>query len=140
MIRKFNIQDMDMVLNIWLEASIQAHCFISRDFWESKVSDMRNIYIPNSETYVYEADGTVKGFIALHHNTVAALFVSPDSQRQGIGTQLLEEAKSMIPNLNLTVYKANSNGIRFYRKCGFRVAKEQIDEHTGHPELLMIFP
>ena len=27
-----------------------------------------------------------------------------------------------------------------FKKCGFKIELEQIDEHTGHPELLMVFP
>ena len=29
--------------------------------------------------------------------------------------------------------------IEFYLKRGFVIEKEQIDEHTGHPELVMTF-
>jgi len=128
---------MEQVIKIWLEASVQAHHFIPREFWESKVTDMRALYIPNSDTYVYEDNGAVKGFISLHKNTIAAIFVSPDSQNKGIGTQLIAQAKNICSSLRLTVYKENSNGIRFYQKCGFTVDREQYDEHTGHPELLM---
>jgi len=51
MIRSFEPSDMDRVLEIWLEASIQAHDFLAREFWESKVSEMRDTYLPASETY-----------------------------------------------------------------------------------------
>lgn len=101
---------------------------------------MRDLYIPNSETYVYEHNGIAKGFIALRDNTIAALFVSPDSQQRGIGLRLMDKAKSLFPCLNLTVYKENHDSIRFYEKCGFRIVEEQIDDHTGHPELVMLFP
>ncbi len=46
MIRKFIESDMNQVINIWLEASIKAHDFVDGEFWESKVKDMREIYIP----------------------------------------------------------------------------------------------
>ena len=137
--REFRQRDMEQVLDIWLEASIQAHHFISREFWKSKVSDMRKSYIPCSETYVYEDSGVVKGFIALHENTIAAIFVSPGSQNMGIGTLLMAQAKTLSADLRLTVYKENANSIRFYKKCGFSVAQEQVDAHTGRPELLMVF-
>ncbi|RUO25536.1 hypothetical protein CWE09_02015 [Aliidiomarina minuta] len=54
MIREFMASDMESVLNIWLESSVKAHDFVDREFWESKLDDMRNIYIPASETYVYK--------------------------------------------------------------------------------------
>ncbi|NMV23502.1 GNAT family N-acetyltransferase, partial [Vibrio parahaemolyticus] len=46
MIRKYNENDMDSVLEIWLNASVKAHDFISAEFWESQLENMRNIYIP----------------------------------------------------------------------------------------------
>lgn len=140
MIRQLQKNDMDQVIQIWLEGSIQAHDFISEDFWESKVDDMRQIYLPAAETYVYEDEGGIKGFISLYENTVAAIFVSPSSQGQGIGNKLIEKAKELRKTLRLTVYKANDRSITFYERCSFRCLSEQIDDHTGFPELVMVFP
>ncbi len=128
---------MEQVLSIWLEASIKAHNFVEKKFWEYKVADMRDIYIPAAETYVYGEDGVMKGFLSLHNETLAAIFVSPNFQSKGIGKQLMAKAKKIRNNLNLTVYKENKKSIEFYKKCGFKIENEQIDEHTGHPELLM---
>ncbi|WP_430734852.1 GNAT family N-acetyltransferase [Halodesulfovibrio aestuarii] len=140
MIRNFQQSDMEQVITIWLEASIQAHDFVAREFWESKSIDMRETYIPSSETYVYEEDGIIKGFIALYNNTVAALFISPSHQRHGIGSQLIAKSKEIRSKLELTVYKENHNSTTFYKKCGFKIMHEQIDTHTGYPELFMVFP
>jgi putative acetyltransferase len=138
-IRVFQPDDMEHVLTLWLEASAKAHDFIDRAFWESKVPDMRHRYLPAAETYVYDEAGTIKGFLSLHGNTLAALFVSPQFQGQGIGTQLMGKAKDMRRHLTLTVYKENHQAIAFYQACGFRIETEQTDEHTGHPELVMAF-
>jgi len=138
MIRQVQQSDMDQVIAIWLEASIKAHDFVTREFWESKVEDMREIYIPSGETWVCEKEGSIRGFLSLVENTLAAIFVSPDYQGTGIGKQLMTRAKEVRSNLNLTVYKENRKGVEFYEKCGFQVEREQIDEHTGHPELLMM--
>ena len=54
MIRKFKQSDMESVLKIWLDSSIKAHDFIESNFWESNKDDMREIYIPSSENYIYE--------------------------------------------------------------------------------------
>jgi putative acetyltransferase len=137
MIRPFVPSDMERVLSIWLEASIQAHDFAAKEFWESKVSDMRELYIPGSDTYVYSDHGQVKGFFSLQEDTLAALFVYPGAQREGIGGQLIEKAKSLRKRLRLTVYRHNRNSIDFYRKNGFSVVGEKIDEHTGSQEILM---
>ena len=138
MIRELQQSDMDQVINIWLEASIKAHDFVKIEFWKSKAKDMREIYIPSGETYVYEEEA-IRGFVCLCSDTLAALFVSPEFQGTGIGGRLMKKAKDIRKNLNLTVYKENTKSIEFYKKCGFKIEQEQIDEHTGHPELIMKF-
>ncbi len=137
MIRKFQQSDIEQVISIWLEASIKAHDFVDSEFWKSKVKDMRGIHIPSGETYVYEERDIIKGFVSLYNDTLAALFVSPDFQGAGIGMQLMGKAKDVRDNLSLTVYKENIKSIEFYQKCGFKIEREQIDKHTGHPELVM---
>jgi putative acetyltransferase len=54
MIRKFQEFDIEEVLDIWLKASIIAHDFIDSSYWVSELNNMRQTYIPDSETYVYE--------------------------------------------------------------------------------------
>lgn len=130
---------MDQVISIWLAASIKAHDFVDSDFWVSKVKDMREIYIPTAENYVYEVEETIMGFLSLYNNTIAAIFVYPSSQGTGIGKQLIKKAKNVREDLNLTVYKENHRSVAFYEQCGFTIQQEQIDDHSGHPELLMRF-
>ena len=137
MIRAFEAADMNDVLDIWLRASIEAHSFVGEEFWASKIDDMRKTYIPAADTYVFIDSEIIKGFFSLHGDTLAAMFVSPDSQGNGIGQQLMGKAKSLRNKLNLTVYKENPRSIDFYRKCGFVIIKEKVDEHTGHVEILM---
>ena len=137
MIRAFESSDMNDVLDIWLMASIEAHSFVGSEFWKSKIDDMRKTYIPAYDTYVFTDDGIIKGFFSLHDNTLAAIFVSPDFQSKGIGQQLMKKAKALRKKLDLTVYQENPKSIQFYRECGFTIASERIDEHTGHIEILM---
>ena len=137
MIRAFEVSDMNDVLDIWLRASIETHNFVGREFWKSKIEDMQKTYIPASDTYVFIDSEVIKGLFSLHGDTLAAMFVSPDFQGNGIGQQLMNKAKSLRTKLNLTVYKENLRSVVFYRKCGFVIIKEKVDEHTGHVEILM---
>ncbi len=137
MIRTFESSDMHEVLNIWLEASIGAHGFVGKEFWESRVDDMREIYIPGSDTYVFSDNGTIKGFFSLQGDSLEAMFVAPHAQGKGIGQQLMNKAKLLRKKLTLWVYLENPKSIQFYRKCGFIIIKERVDEHTGHIEILM---
>jgi putative acetyltransferase len=137
MIRKYQKADMDQILDIWLSASVKAHAFIESVFWESKVSEMRDFYLPASETFVFESGAQIAGFYSLYENTLAAVFVAPSLQGKGVGTALIDDAKSRRECLQLTVYRENDPSIHFYKKHGFISLGEQMDERTGHPELVM---
>ena len=139
MIRGFRSSDMDAVIAIWLDASIGAHDFVAKNFWRSRVIEMREVYIPASETYVYEEGGCIRGFVCLVDETLAALFVSPCAQGRGIGQKLVEKSKHVRQNLYLAVYKENQKSVDFYKRCGFKSVKEQIDKYTGHSEIVMVF-
>lgn len=139
MIREFKEADMEQVLKIWLEASIKAHDFVKREFWESKLGDMRELYLPAAETYVYDENGEIKGFFSLVDETLAAIFVAPASQGCGIGKKLIAKAKELRSSLNLKVYCRNTRSINFYKNCGFEIVEEQTDGHTGKSEFLMTF-
>ena len=137
MIREYSVADTEAVLNIWLTASIKAHNFIAPEFWESQVGNMRDIYLPASQTYVFQVDGEVRGFYSLYEGILAAIFVSTEYQGSGIGKQLIHHAKLECPNLSLNVYKENQATIEFYLSQGFSIVSEQVDEHTGHQEYTM---
>lgn len=130
---------MNQILNIWLEASIQAHGFIGKEFWTSRVDDMRKVYLPAAENWVAEAEGSIRGFVSLHGESLAALFVAPFFQGQGAGKLLVDKAKSRRNRLTLSVYKENRKAVAFYQQCGFKVIKEQMDRHTQHLEVVMSF-
>ncbi len=139
MIRAYNETDLDAILNIWLQASVKAHDFASREYWASHLDDMRNIYIPASENYIYEIDSIIVGFYSLHEDNLSAVFVSPEHQRQGVGSALLNHAKTKRTQLNLTVYKENEASYGFYLSQEFLVVGDQANEHTGHQEYSMSF-
>ncbi|MFO2465592.1 N-acetyltransferase [Pseudomonas sp. 15FMM2] len=137
MIRDIQNRDLEPVLDIWLQASIQAHHFIPAEFWCNQLEAMREIYLPGAMSRVFEEKGSVAGFYSVHQDTLAALFVSPERQGHGIGKQLLTDAMASRSILQLTVYSANTPAIGFYQSQGFVVLDEQPDEHTGHLEKLM---
>lgn len=137
MIRKYKESEIEVVLDIWLNASIKAHDFVDANFWISQADSMRNIYIPASETYVFESESKIVGFYSLHENTLAAIFVTPECQGQGVGKQLMNHAKEQRASLTLSVYKENEPSVNFYKSQGFIIESEQRDEHTGHQEYTM---
>ncbi len=137
MIRKMCNSDTDVVIDIWLAASIKSHHFVAKEFWLSGVESMRDIYIPSSESYVFEQNSIVVGFYSLYENSLAAIFVSPEFQGRGVGKELICHAKKQRQMLSLSVYTENEDAYKFYLYHGFFVDKEQIDKHTGHREYVM---
>lgn len=142
-IRPMSVEDTERVLEIWLDASILAHDFIAATYWRSNLSAMRDIYLPHAQTSVLykksldHSSESIKGFISMVEERIAALFVDPHCWGSGYGSQLLAQAKELHPKLTLSVYKNNKRAVTFYRKHGFVVENEINDESTGQPEFSM---
>lgn len=138
MIRKFNPEDKDEVMSLWLKTTTKAHDFISANYWSDSYDFVCKECLCKSETYIYEDKRQIKGFISiLHDNYIGGLFVSSPFQGQGIGNKLLNYIKRCKTNLSLHVYVENKSALRFYQKSGFKIIADQIDDKTGKEELLM---
>ena len=91
MIRKLKSKDIDRIMQIWLNSSINGHRFIKESYWKANYNLVKDTYIPTSETFVYEEDTKIKGFISLiDGNYIGALFVDVDYQGNGIGKKLMK--------------------------------------------------
>lgn len=137
MIRKYLDTDLNELLEVWYSASKVAHYFLDESFLESEKEDIASIYLPIAETWVYEKDGKVVGFIALIENEVGGIFVHPDYQRKGIGRSLMDYASNIRKPLVLNVFEDNSIGRDFYDKYGFVKIGEVIHEKTKRNQIRM---
>lgn len=138
MIRKYQPEDIEKILNIWLKGSIQSHNFIGDDYWHNMVPIIKKYYLPNTDTYVFEDKHQVKGFLSLiDEKYIGALFVDPVYQNQKIGSKMVGYMKKIYPELSLKVFIKNTTALKFYQKNGFKIVAEQTDDSTGEKELLM---
>jgi putative acetyltransferase len=137
MIRQARPDDTDAILEVWLLASLQAHDFVPAAFWWQQQEQMRARYLPAAEIWVCEREGEIQGFVALVEDYLAALFVRPDCQQQGIGKALLAVAKRQRRRLSLRVFSENDIAVHFYRQHGFAITDEGTDPATGQSELCM---
>lgn len=138
MIRNLENKDIDKIMDIWLESTIKAHNFISQEYWESNYNTVKNVYIPNAETFVYEDKEGIKGFISIINNEfIGALFVDTKYQGSGIGKELINYVIDRYKKLNLAVYKDNKKSVEFYINRGFEKVKEQVNEDSGYNEYIM---
>lgn len=138
MIRNLENKDIDKIMDIWLKSTIKAHDFISEDYWKKSYNTVKYVYIPIAETFVYEDDEDIKGFISIINNEfIGALFVDVDAQSNGIGKCLIDYALNKYKKLNLAVYKDNKKSVDFYIHRGFKIIKEQVNEDSAHKEYIM---
>ena len=139
MIRQYEGQDLQDLLTAWAAASEIAHPFLTEDFLASERENIPNLYLPNAETWVYEADGRVVGFVALIGNEVGAIFVHPSHQRMGVGNDLMDKAKELRGGLEVEVFVKNDIGRAFYAKYGFTPIQEKVHDQTGFDLLRLRF-
>lgn len=135
MIREYKPEDQQQTLDVWYNASVIAHHFLDEAFFEQERKNLSEGSFSNVETWVYEQDGKIVGFIAMIENEVGGLFVEPDFQGRGIGRQLMDHVRQSREYLELEVFKENAIGRRFYDRYGFKLVKEQTNKETGQPAL-----
>ena len=134
-IRPYTDEDQVDLLDVWYQASLIAHSFLSREFLDNERSQIATQWLPVAKTTVYETEGRVVGFLSLVDNEVGGLFVHPDHQRRGIGRALMDHARRTRPFLELDVFAANTSGRAFYDSYGFELVDRHINQDTGQPEL-----
>lgn len=140
MIRPYQKEDADVLTNVWLEASLHAHGFVDRRYWDSKAEEIRSVWLPSARTLVWEESGVAVAFVSLLEDEyIGALFVSPAFQNQGIGSKLLAFLQQELSRLRLQVFTKNISAVSFYQRHGFAEEKRQTDADTGEEELLMLW-
>ncbi len=142
-IRRMQPADTEPVLQIWLDASLQAHPFIDAAYWRAQVQVIRTSYLsaPQTDHFVYLRDGEVLGFLSVMEGSyIGALFVAPAMQGQGIGAALLAECMRSYSVLTLHVFSENPRALAFYERNGFVRGEETESEFAGHKEWTMYWP
>ena len=139
MIRKLEQADIDSVLDDWIKQTMRESGRIPQLYWDKKLYRLREQKPTQGDTYVYEQDGHIGGFMGLRDGFITGLFVVRAARGMGIGRLLIDKAKSLYYGLKLTVYIENQGAIRFYRRQGFKPVCKQIDAQTGRQELVMIW-
>lgn len=95
--------------------------------------------LPQAEVYVFVDETTqeIIAFVGMDQNYIAGIFTRKDYRSRGIGKALLQFLKTMKRELTLSVYLKNEEAIRFYKREGFQITEEKVDEGTGEREYQM---
>ena len=107
-----------------------AEPLLDEAFIAAERENIRELYLPKVATTVVEVDGKVAAFLCLLNREVAALFVHPRAQGQGLGTRLVQ---AQTTPLTLEVFDANAHARAFYAARGFREVGHRVHEETGLP-------
>lgn len=138
MIREFHKDELDAVMQLWMNAITKAHPFIPREHWLNQYRIVRNEHLSMAETVVYGEHGRLKGFVSiLEGSFIAALFVDADNWNHGIGTKLIRWCQEKYSHLEVNVYKKSENTVHFYTKHGFVIDRELTNSDTCEQELFM---
>ena len=106
---------------------------------EKVKQDMTHLYIPNSETWVYEKEHEIQGFISMINNEIGGLFVLPKYHSKGIGTQLVNFVKTKHKTLEVEVFEQNKIGRAFYNKYGFKQITQYRHEESDRTVLRLSY-
>ena len=81
-------------------------------------------FLARGELWVAEVEGRIVGFAGVSGDELTHLYIDPLAQNRGVGTALLDHAKSLRPErLELWVFQENGGARRFYEGHGFQLIR-----------------
>ncbi|MCB2204825.1 GNAT family N-acetyltransferase [bacterium] len=134
-IRKYRETDLEAVISAWESTQSLAHPFLPDAFQQQEKKNIRELYLPNADTWVVEEDGQVVGFIALIGNEIGGLFVQPAHHGRKLGKQLVDKARELHGDLVVEVFEKNAIGRHFYAQYGFTEIESKLHRETGEAVL-----
>jgi putative acetyltransferase len=134
MIREMHNEDMKRIGDIWLEDSILLHSFFpdAERFWREKLP----CFLQETHTavgYVCEAAGAVNGFVTIRADDlyIYSLYVDFHLRGHGIGSALLDRARTLSDRLHLHVYQKDIDAACFYIRQGFIILDPRYGPEKG---------
>ena len=122
MIRRATPADADAVGRVFVAARDEMPYLPRLD--DDIRSWLGSLFVERHQLWVWDEDGEIAGFVGVDDGEVSHLYVAPPAQRRGIGTALLDHAKTVSPQrLELWVFQRNEDARRFYERHGFRLVR-----------------
>jgi GNAT superfamily N-acetyltransferase len=126
--------DLDKVVTLWYKSWSNAFPELKHpQLFEAWKSRFKNDLVKHS-VWVAELQNRIVGFMVIKEieRTLEQIFVDVDVQGIGIGTALLNKAKTICPlGLSLTTLQQNVQARKFYEKHGFVAGKFGVNPVNG---------
>ena len=85
-------------------------------------------------------DAARTGFITRSGDEIPALYLAQRARGRGLGSALLDAARSGCDSLSLWTFQANTRAIAFYKREGFtEAARTDGDNDEGLPDIRLIW-
>ena len=128
------IQEYDEMLQVW-EASVRStHHFLKEEdilFYKPQVKEQ---YFPATDLYIIRnKQGGIAAFMGLSEELIEMLFVHPDAQGKGYGTQLIDFALHKKHIYRVDVNEQNEKALAFYLHKGFQITRRDAVDSSGKP-------
>ena len=140
-VRRMRDDELEAVVAVWHASRRRAHWHIPahRAF---TIDDDRGFMVekmlPRNELWVAERDERIAGFMAVAPGWVNQLYVAVEAQRTGVGSALIEHAKSLMDDIRLHTFQANAPARAFYARHGFEEVAFGLSDPPEHePDVLL---
>lgn len=126
-IRRFVPSDLAEATDVWYRSLAGSIAYMRPEQRRREEDDkgfFREVVAVTRDIWVAVLDERLIGVLALEGSEVDRLYVAPEAQGCGVGTALLEHAKSLHPDgLTLVTHQRNGGARRFYERHGFVAGK-----------------
>lgn len=140
MIRLYKNTDLKEIVDIWYNSIIDAHDFIDKNYWTEAKEIIVDKYLIESDTYVFEEKGIIKGFISvITMDSIWGLFVDHKYRRNGIADGLIKHVQGLYDVLSVSVYKKNEEALWVFKQNNFCYEHTQVDMNTKEEELFLVW-
>jgi ribosomal protein S18 acetylase RimI-like enzyme len=142
--RDFRDEDLEAVAKVWLDSWRSIGMHSDRLVTEAVNRERIRSELQNGWHVTVAADGDrIIGFLATRpkEGVLDQLFITPDAKGRGIGTRLLELARTeMSGGFRLRAAEANRHACAFYESRGLRHGRLEPHPTFGHMTVIFLWP
>jgi ribosomal protein S18 acetylase RimI-like enzyme len=119
-IADFRAADADPLVRMWRASFEHGVGIVDPHPIEDQIAYLQRQLVPSFRLRVAWEESTIVGFLASNPESIAQLYVRVGCMDRGIGSRLLELAKSeSTDSLWLFTFQRNAHACRFYERRGF---------------------